>query len=123
MDEGYEAERRLLAALKQNPHRYLDERALLDGFGLGEVMDESTEGSCDLERTVELLRLQGYHIDGDCTRGWTLVAVPDTISRFELEEELATTLLGRCLFTYRIIGSTNAAARALADGGVPDGTL
>lgn len=123
MSEGYSAERRLLQALKKSENRYLDERTLLEDPGLAEVMDDSTESACDLERTVEVLRLQGYQIDGDSTRGWKLISSPDTISRFELEEELNTTFLGRCLFTYRVIGSTNRTARALAESGVPDGTL
>lgn len=123
MSEGYAVERKLLEALKQNPHRYQDERTLLDSCGLGEMMDRATESACDLERAVELLRLQGYQIDGDCTRGWMLIGLPERISRFELEDELHTTFLGRCLFIYRIIGSTNATARTLALGGVPDGTL
>ncbi len=123
MAEAYEVERKLLDALKNNPQRYLDERELAGRFGLAAVMDGATESSGDLERAVELLRMQGYRIDGDATGGWMLTALPDTVSRFELEEELQTTFLGRCMFTYRIIGSTNETARSLAAGGVPDGTL
>ncbi len=123
MAEAYEVERKLLAALKRNPQRYLDGRELRERFGLAAAMGEATESAGDLERAVELLEMQGYRIDGDEARGWMLIGLPETFSRFELEEELRTTFLGRCMFTYRIIGSTNETARALAAGGVPDGTL
>jgi BirA family transcriptional regulator, biotin operon repressor / biotin---[acetyl-CoA-carboxylase] ligase len=123
MAEAYEVEKKLLDALKRNPHRYLDERELTEKFGLAAVMGQEAESTGDLERTVELLRMQGYQIDGDATGGWMLIGLPEAISRFELEEELQTTFLGRCMFTYRIIGSTNETARSLAAGGVPDGTL
>ena len=123
MAEAFEVEKKLLDALKRNPHRFLDERELSEQFGLAAVMDQEAECAGELERTVELLRMQGYRIDGDATGGWMLIGLPETISRFELEEELQTTFLGRCMFTYRIIGSTNKTACSLAAGGVPDGTL
>lgn len=123
MPEAYEVEKKLLYALKQIPNRYLNERELMEEFGLAAGMDEATESAGDLERAVQLLCMQGYQIDGDATRGWMLMGLPETISRFELEEELRTSFLGRCLFTYRIIGSTNETARTLAAAGVPDGTL
>ncbi|HUU27633.1 MAG TPA: biotin--[acetyl-CoA-carboxylase] ligase [archaeon] len=92
-------------------------------FSLSEAMDPSTESSQDLDRAIEVLRLQGYEIDGDQTGGWTLVNLPDTINYLEIESSLKTTFLGKCLFAYRIIGSTNEAARQLAETGAPDGTL
>ncbi|MBN2288351.1 MAG: biotin--[acetyl-CoA-carboxylase] ligase [Candidatus Glassbacteria bacterium] len=118
-----EFEKRLVGVLKANCHRYLGESALLVGHGLQEVADTSTECGHDLARAVEVLRLQGYEIDGDQTRGWCLIRVPDTLNYLEIESGLKTTFLGRSLFTYRIIGSTSDTAKMLAEAGVPDGSL
>jgi BirA family transcriptional regulator, biotin operon repressor / biotin---[acetyl-CoA-carboxylase] ligase len=118
-----EFEKKLVAALKANRDRYLDEETLLGKLGLSEVIDPSTEGGCDLSRAVEILRLQGYGIDGDESRGWCLVKLPDTLNSMELENGLRTSFLGRCLFSYSIIGSTNETARMLAESGAPEGAL
>ena len=119
----YQLEKKLIEILKGNRDRYLAEQALLSEFGLAELMDDCTECGGDLERTIEVLRLQGYEIDGNPVRGWTLVSLPDQVNFFELESELRTTFLGKALFAYRIIGSTNSTAKMLADSGAADGTL
>ncbi len=120
---AYEFEKRLLEVLRDNRHHYLAGDELLEGFGLAGLRDRSTESGQDLARAVEVLRLQGYEIDGDELRGWRLVCLPEAMSYFEIERGLATSFLGRCLFTYRIIGSTNETARMLAESGAADGTL
>ncbi|MFH1071389.1 MAG: biotin--[acetyl-CoA-carboxylase] ligase [Candidatus Glassbacteria bacterium] len=120
---GYELEKKLLAALKANRHRYLSEDAILHEEGLADKFNGCTECAQDVERAIEILRLQGYEIDGDLDQGWHLIACPDTLNHFELEEALHTSFLGRALFTYRMIGSTNDTARLLAVNGAADGTL
>jgi len=118
-----EFEKRLVAVLKANSHRYLDENSLLQVHRLIEVADTSTECGYDLARAMEVLRLQGYEIDGDENRGWCLMRVPDVLNYLEIESGLNTTFLGRSLFAYRIIGSTNETAKRLAEAGAPDGSL
>ncbi len=121
---AYCLEKKLIEIFKNNRHRYLDEKTLLKEFGLAEELNVDTESDQDLERTIDILRLQGYEIDGDLTRGWILISLPpDSLNYFELESALKTTFLGKCLFTYRIIGSTNATAKMLAETGAPDGSL
>jgi len=118
-----EFEKRLLAVLKANRRRYLDKDSLLYEHRLSEVADTSTECGHDAARVMEVLRLQGYEIDGDETRGWCLIKVPDVLNYLEIESGLRTTFLGRSLFTYRIMGSTNDTAKMLAEAGAPDGSL
>jgi BirA family transcriptional regulator, biotin operon repressor / biotin---[acetyl-CoA-carboxylase] ligase len=118
-----EFEKRLVAVLKANCHRYQDENSLLDEQGLRQVMDTCTECGHDLDRAIELLRFQGYEIDGDDIRGWCLIKIPDTLNYLEIESGLTTTFLGRSLFTYSMIGSTNDTARMLAEAGAADGSL
>ncbi|MEA2063957.1 MAG: biotin--[acetyl-CoA-carboxylase] ligase [Gemmatimonadota bacterium] len=118
-----EFEKRLVAVLKANSNRYLDQGSLLHEYGLAGVADTCTECGHDIARAVEVLQLQGYGIDGDQSRGWRLVRVPDALNYLEIESGLRTTFLGRSLFAYRIIGSTNQTAGMLAASGAPDGTL
>jgi BirA family biotin operon repressor/biotin-[acetyl-CoA-carboxylase] ligase len=120
---AYCLEKKLIEVFKNNRHRYLDEKTLLKKIGLAEELNVDTESDQDLERTIDILRLQGYEIDGDLTRGWILISLPDSLNYFELESALKTTFLGKFLFTYRIIGSTNATAKMLAETGAPDGSL
>lgn len=120
---AYCLEKKLIGIFKNNRHRYLDEKTLLKEFGLAEELNVDIESDQDLERTIDILRLQGYEIDGDLTRGWILISLPDSLNYFELESALKTTFLGKCFFTYRIIGSTNATAKMLAETGAPDGSL
>ena len=120
---AYQFEKKLLEILKANRHRYLDERRLYEEFGLAEARDSATESGQDVSRAVESLRLQGYEIDGDQIRGWCLINLPEMLNYLEVESSLRTSFLGKCLFIYRIIGSTNQTARALAESGAPDGTL
>jgi len=119
----YRLEKKLLEIFKNNRHRYLDENSLLKEFNLAEELNLDPESGLDLERTVDILRLQGYEIDGDRTRGWVLIDLPDSLNYLELESALNTSFLGKCLFAYRIIGSTNATAKMLAETGAPDGAL
>ena len=120
---AYRLEKKLVELFKNNRHRYLDEKTLLEEFRLDAELNALAEASQDLEHTVDMLRLQGYEIDGDRTRGWILISQPDSLNYLELESALNTTFLGKCLFTYRIIGSTNATAKMLAGSGAPDGAL
>lgn len=120
---AYRIEKKLIEIFKCNRHRYLDENTLLKEFGLAGELNVDTEKALDLERTIDILRLQGYEIDGDRTRGWILISLPDSMNYIEIESTLKTTFLGKYLFTYRIIGSTNATAKMLAESGAPDGAL
>ncbi len=116
-------ERKLVDVLRDNEGRYLDETALSQQMGISTAVDEEDDSGGDIPRAIELLRLQGWGIDGDEVQGWRLYGTPESLNYLEVENALTTSFLGRCLFVYRIIGSTNQTARMLAEGGAPDGTL
>lgn len=116
-------ENRLVLVLRSNSDRYLDESALRLEFNLAPETDNATEAAGDIPRAIELLRLQGWSIDGDEVHGWRLVGFPDHLTFAEVENALNTSFLGRCLFVYRMIGSTNQTAKMLAESGAQDGTL
>ena len=120
---AYRLEQKIIEIFTTNRHRYLDEQILLKEFNLDEDLNFEPESGQGVERTVDILRLQGYEIDGDTTKGWVLISLPDSLNYLELESSLNTTFLGKCLFAYRIIGSTNATAKMLAETGAPDGSL
>ncbi|MDN5345181.1 MAG: BirA family transcriptional regulator, partial [Clostridia bacterium] len=72
---------------------------------------------------IRALRQEGYQIDAQTRRGYCLLATPDCFYPEEVAADLRTSWLGRNLYYYEEVGSTNLVARELADGGAPEGTV
>src|ERR1041385_6185488 len=78
-----------------------------------------------LVRWVVKLREAGIEIRGELFTGYRLVRLPDVLLPQLIRPRLHTTMLGRTLFHFYTIDSTNAfAARLLAHGRkIPEGTV
>lgn len=74
------------------------------------------------EGIVELRRL-GYKIVTERGKGYRLLSVPDTFIPLEINYNLKTKILGKNIFSYRAIKSTNDLAYRLAEQKAPEGTL
>ncbi|WP_258360635.1 biotin--[acetyl-CoA-carboxylase] ligase [Moorella sulfitireducens (nom. illeg.)] len=72
---------------------------------------------------VQALRREGYQIDAQTRRGYCLLSAPDCFYPEEVTAGLKATWLGRNLYYYDEVGSTNQVAKELADGGAPEGTV
>ncbi len=72
-------------------------------------------------KRVAALRGQGYRIDGRRAGGYTLAAAPDRLAPAELAPHLAGTW--RQVHWFADVDSTQRAARDLARGGAPEGTV
>ncbi len=72
---------------------------------------------------IQALREEGYLIDAAPRTGYRLVKIPDRLYGQEIADGLNTEFLGRTVYYYDCIDSTNREARALASGGAPHGTL
>jgi BirA family transcriptional regulator, biotin operon repressor / biotin---[acetyl-CoA-carboxylase] ligase len=72
---------------------------------------------------VEALRAEGYRIESQRARGYTLAASPDRLIPAEIERHLTTERFGRRLVCFDTIDSTNVHAARLAREGAPEGTL
>lgn len=74
-------------------------------------------------KNISLLREEGYEIDSVTNRGYRLVSCPDRYSAEEIGAGLETELLGRNIFCYDSIDSTNEEAKRRALAGAPSGSL
>ncbi|MCL6610495.1 MAG: biotin--[acetyl-CoA-carboxylase] ligase [Peptococcaceae bacterium] len=72
---------------------------------------------------IRALQGEGYLIDAVPRCGYRLVGIPDRLYGQEIAHGLDTEFLGRTVYYYDSIDSTNREARSLASGGAPHGTL
>lgn len=72
---------------------------------------------------IRKLREYGYDIKASPRNGYILSSRPDKLLASELENRLATTVVGSNIKHFEEIGSTADEARRLAARGVPDGTV
>ncbi len=74
-------------------------------------------------KQINTLRELGYAIEAVTSRGYRLLAVPDSLLASEIESGLATKIIGRPVVALGETDSTNARAGDLAEHGAPEGTV
>lgn len=74
-------------------------------------------------KVINQLKEEGYEIEAVNRKGYRLVSSPDILSESEILSGLSTEVLGKKIYRYDCIGSTNDQARMLAENGAPDGSL
>lgn len=74
-------------------------------------------------KQVQLLREQGYGIEALPRLGYRLLSLPDLLLPAEIQAGLETEILGRKVYHYREIDSTNRLARELGGSGAPEGVI
>lgn len=72
---------------------------------------------------VQVLRAEGYVIEAQTRAGYKLVRVPDRLYPQEVLPALNTKFIGRHIYYFAQVPSTNELAQELARQGVPDGSL
>ena len=81
-----------------------------------------------ISRTAIAKRIKGFRtlgckIDSCLGQGYRLVSVPDNLVPLFIKIGLKTTIIGREVFFYPKVDSTNSQAKVIADQGVHDGAL
>lgn len=108
--------------MKQRVLRKLKQHS--SGFVSGEEMCRQMGVSrTAIWKHINSLRGDGYIINSQSNLGYSLQGVPDKLYPAEIREGLTTTSLGREIYYYDILKSTNGQARDLADSGALDGSL
>ncbi len=74
-------------------------------------------------KVIKQLQSEGYDISAVNNKGYKLMHSPDVLTENEIVSGLTTKRLGRKVYTYDVLGSTNDEARKLAEQGAPDGAL
>lgn len=94
----------------------------------GSVSGQSLSEGLGLSRAavwkaVEGLRKEGYVIEARTGLGYRLVSAPDALTEPEIRSHLKKTrTVGRTLYCFAELDSTNNYARTLSQQGAPDGT-
>ena len=95
-----------------------------DGYVSGEDLSAELKVSrAAIWKHIEKLRSDGYGIDAVPHLGYRLVSIPDRMLTFELQWGLATKTIGKKIFCYKSIESTNNMAYKSAEDGVAEGAV
>ncbi len=72
---------------------------------------------------IEALRDSGYEIEARPRAGYTLTGIPDRLFPQEILDGLQARILGRKIYYFDTVATTNDEAKELAQRGVPEGAL
>ena len=72
---------------------------------------------------MKQLKEEGYEIQAVQNKGYRLVEVPDVLGESEIKSRMNTRWVGREVYFYEEIDSTNTQAKRLAEEGAVSGTL
>ena len=102
--------------------------ALLREAGDSYISGEEMAKRLGVSRTavwkhIQELRRDGYDIVSHSRSGYSLQTAPDALLPEEIQHGLQTKCIGKKIYFYETIDSTNLEAKRLAQKGVPDGTV
>ncbi len=92
------------------------------------VSGEDLAGLLGVSRTavwkhIRLLKEVGFAVEARTGKGYRLTQVPDLLLPVLIQALLKTKIMGRTIYYFPQIESTNTKARELAEKGAPEGTL
>lgn len=95
-----------------------------DGYISGEELAEQFKVSrTSIWNNIDYFRKQGYTIEAHPNLGYRLLEVPDRILPAEMQYGLNTKIIGKRIYSYEEIDSTNDVAWEMAIKGEPDGSV
>lgn len=74
-------------------------------------------------KSINSLREDGYQIDAIPNKGYKIIGSPDSIAKEEIASRLHTKRIGKGIYYFSKIDSTNQYAKKLGEEGAPDGTI
>lgn len=74
-------------------------------------------------KVMKQLQNDGYEIEAINRKGYRLIASPDVLTVPEILSVMPTEVMGRKIYYYDCLGSTNDQARMLAEQGAEEGSL
>ena len=107
-------EEKILKVLKESNSGYVSGEDLSKGLNV-------TRAS--VWKHVENLRRIGYEIEAQPHLGYRLVSIPDKLLAHEIKWGLKTKILGKIIYTYEKVSSTNDRACQIAEEGGEEGTV
>jgi len=104
----------ILSVLKSNPGTYVS------GQSLSEKLNVSRTS---IWKYINALKEEGYIIESTSKKGYRLISSPDILTYDEIRPFLDTRLIGREMFHYETLDSTNDKAKELASKPGLDGAV
>ncbi|MFH1853945.1 MAG: biotin--[acetyl-CoA-carboxylase] ligase [Candidatus Omnitrophota bacterium] len=105
---------KILIFFKQNIDSYVSGEELSETLGVSRTA---------VWKHIEKLRAEGYEIAASPHLGYKLMTVPDRLTEIELKWKLNTDVIGRKVYSFGEIASTNDAAYNLAISGEKEGAV
>ena len=103
----------ILDILKKDSKIYVSGEELADTLGISRTM---------VWKYIESLRKDGYTVESLTNRGYRLTGVPDLLLCDEVQHNLHTSFIGKQMYYFDQIDSTNRKAKELAPS-CPNGTV
>lgn len=105
---------KIIELLKNNDGDFISGQKISESFGVSRAA---------IWKYINALKEEGYKIESVSKKGYRLVSSPDILTYEEIKDKLTTKYIGRTLYHYDTIDSTNIKAKDLASKGVKDGTI
>lgn len=105
---------KILGFFKRRGNDYVSGEELSGAFGISRAA---------VWKHIEKLRVEGYEITASPHFGYRLMSEPDRLTEIELKWQLNTEIVGKKIFSYNEVGSTNDAAYKLASSGEEEGAV
>lgn len=96
---------KILILLKENRDGFISGEKISDKFGVSKSA---------IWKYMNTLKEEGYEIESIPRKGYRLISSPDTLTYGEVEEYLETKFIGRKIYYFDTIDSTNIKAKELA---------
>lgn len=96
---------KILILLKENRDGFISGEKISDKFGVSRSA---------IWKYMNALKEEGYEIESIPRKGYRLVSSPDILTYGEVEEYLGTKIIGRKIYYFDTIDSTNIKAKELA---------
>jgi BirA family biotin operon repressor/biotin-[acetyl-CoA-carboxylase] ligase len=104
---------KILAALRETDG-YVSGQELCEAFGVSRTA---------VWKAINQLKKEGYEIEAVTNRGYRILSVPDLLSENELNSIRKTEWVGKQIYYFDVLDSTNTKANHLAEKGAEHGTL
>lgn len=104
----------IIKKLKDSKGDYVSGEQLSSGLGVSRTA---------VWKYINELKKEGYVIDSSSKKGYKLICVPDIINQWEIKEGLDTEIIGKSVYCFSEVDSTNNHAKTLAQNGCDDGTV
>ncbi|GAA0789758.1 biotin--[acetyl-CoA-carboxylase] ligase [Hathewaya limosa] len=95
----------VLKLLKESGNEFISGENLSKQFGISRAA---------IWKYIKVLKEDGYNIESVSRKGYRILSSPDVLTYEEIEASLKTKYIGRKIFHFDVIGSTNTKAKEIA---------